>query len=99
MTNRALRALMPKAAMVLAATLVIVILTGAGVPPSERQEGDVPISEIAEVIKRGEAASITVKGDSLNVVTTDGRRLESRKEAGGLLTDTLRNYGVTDRCP
>src|SRR3989338_1696813 len=55
----------------------------------------IPISEVAADITRGDVASITVSGESLEVTYEKGGIVRTaRKEGGVALTETLANYGV-----
>jgi len=58
-------------------------------------KNEIPISQIVSEINRGNIKSIGVKGDSLEIVFTDGKTAQSKKEAEASLTDTLMNYGVS----
>ncbi len=52
------------------------------------------IQEVAEKVNAGDVKSITVKGNSLELVLVDGKKALSRKEEETGLSETLRNYGV-----
>ena len=52
-------------------------------------------SKIVSEINGGNIKSIGVKGDTLEVIFTDGKTAQSKKEAEASLTDTLMNYGVS----
>ncbi|MFH0712644.1 MAG: ATP-dependent zinc metalloprotease FtsH [Candidatus Jorgensenbacteria bacterium] len=52
------------------------------------------IYEVAEKVNTGNVRSITVKGNSLEVVLKDGSKAISMKEEETGLSETLRNYGV-----
>jgi len=58
-------------------------------------KNEIPISQIVSEINGGNVKSIGVKGDSLEVIFTDGKTAQSKKEAEASLTDTLMNYGVS----
>ncbi len=62
---------------------------------SSEEPEEVTLSELATLVIDGEVASIIIKGESLEVETTDERALVARKEVGTALSDTLRNYGVS----
>lgn len=63
-------------------------------------EGDEPeeatLSEIAASIKEGRVESITVEGDDLEIVFADGGEAVAQKETAVGLSETLRNFGVTE---
>ena len=54
------------------------------------------MSELAAKIKAGEVKEIAVEGDSLAVKMADGKELVSKKEAEAGITETLKNYGLTE---
>ena len=58
-------------------------------------KNEIPISQIVFEINGGNIKSIGVKGDTLEIVFTDGKIAQSKKEAEASLTDTLMNYGVS----
>jgi len=58
-------------------------------------KNEIPISQIVSEINGGNIKSIGVKGDSLEVIFSDGKTAQSKKEAEASLTDTLMNYGVS----
>ncbi len=55
----------------------------------------IPISQLAGDIISGGVKTVTVTGDNLDVVYTNGADKQSQKEAGVALTQTLVDYGVT----
>ena len=58
----------------------------------------VPIAQVAEMVRQGSISSISVKDDRIVAVNRKtGELLESRKEAGVGLVDTLTNLGVTSQ--
>ena len=58
-------------------------------------KNEIPISQIVSEINGSKIKSISVKGDSLEVIFADGKIAQSKKEAETSLTDTLMNYGVS----
>ena len=58
-------------------------------------KNEIPISQIVSEINGNKIKSISVKGDSLEVIFADGKIAQSKKEAEASLTDTLMNYGVS----
>jgi cell division protease FtsH len=52
------------------------------------------ISQVTEKINAGEVKSITVNGNTLQLVLNDESKATSRKEEETGLSETLRNYGV-----
>jgi len=64
---------------------------------SEEGPEQIPVSTVAEQVKRGEVMKVTIKGDTLEIDYKDEswKATESKKEPDTALTDTLANYGVT----
>lgn len=56
---------------------------------------DIPLSTVATDVAAGKIESITVIGDSLDIVYTDGTVKTSRKDPAATLPETLITYGVT----
>ncbi len=55
---------------------------------------EVAISQIADDINAGKISSITVEGDSITAVYTDGSTKMSHKETESSFSQTLNNYGI-----
>ena len=55
----------------------------------------VSLSTVATDVAAGKVASVTVNGDSLNLVYTDGTTKTSRKDPAAGLAETLATFGVT----
>ncbi len=56
---------------------------------------EVPISEVAQSVTRGEVQTILVEGQTLTLTLKNGSIQESKKEPEASLSETLANYGVT----
>jgi cell division protease FtsH len=56
---------------------------------------DIPLSVVAADVAAGKVKSITVKGDALDLVYTDGTAKASQKDPSAGLPETLATYGVT----
>ena len=56
---------------------------------------DIPLSAVAADVAAGKMRSITVNGDSLDLVYVDGSEKASRKDPAAGLPETLATYGVT----
>ena len=56
---------------------------------------NVGVSQIAQDVRGGLVSSITVQGDSLDVVYKDKTEKTSNKESDSSITETLTRYGVT----
>jgi cell division protease FtsH len=55
----------------------------------------VPISQLSTDIKSGLVKSVTVHGDSLDIIYKNGNKKSGKKEETEALSQTLVNYGVT----
>ncbi|OHB24775.1 MAG: cell division protein FtsH [Parcubacteria group bacterium RIFOXYD2_FULL_52_8] len=81
----------------LTAILVVLLLGGLystfvqNNPPPE----EISLSALAQEIQTGKVTSISIEGDTLTVIETDGKKKVSKKEAEAGLSSTLVNYGVT----
>ena len=53
------------------------------------------LSQVAQMVNAGQVKSMTVSGDDIAIMATDGTLKSSKKENESALSDTLRNYGVT----
>ncbi len=80
-------------------TTVIIFLILGGIysliVDNKQKAADIPISVLAADVGKGLVTSITVKGDTLDVVYKDGATKRSKKEDGTALTQSFVNYGVT----
>jgi cell division protease FtsH len=56
---------------------------------------DISLSQAATLVNEGKVKDITVKGNTLNLTTTDDALKVSKKETEAGITETLKNYGVT----
>ena len=57
---------------------------------------EVPISEFASMISKGDIKSISVEGDKVISLKDDNTEVISKKETGVSILDTLKNYGVKE---
>ncbi len=71
-------------------------LLPAGQAQSAEQIPQISISQVAAYAKAGQISRITVDQDNLDIALTNGSSAKSRKEPGIGLTQTLRNYGVSE---
>jgi cell division protease FtsH len=78
--------------------IVIVLLvslyrgvSNANTAPAEQ----VPLNTIARLAQEGDLRRVVVQGDNLTIVKNDGTRLQSRKESGVSVVETLRSLGVS----
>jgi len=62
-------------------------------PFEEPQE--LTLNILVQKINTGEVESITVKGNALEILLTDGTEARSRKEPESSFSESLRNYGVS----
>lgn len=81
----------------LGALLIFLVLIGAYMfltdPGAPSQS--LAISELADRIRSGQVTTIVVNGDTLTAELTDQTTIESRKETGASVAETLSLYGVT----
>ena len=56
----------------------------------------IALSELVTEIRAGNVKAITVSGDDLAIQLADSSERASKKESEAGLTETLKNYGVTD---
>lgn len=61
----------------------------------EKAPSVVPLTQVARMVSAGEVKSVTVDGQDLSLVKTDGTKLKSKKESSAGLVETLASYGVT----
>ncbi|MDP3004477.1 MAG: ATP-dependent zinc metalloprotease FtsH [Candidatus Azambacteria bacterium] len=54
----------------------------------------ITLSELVSKINNGEISKIVVRNDDLNITLKDNNNYSAKKEIGGSLTETLKNYGV-----
>jgi cell division protease FtsH len=74
--------------------IFLVISTYSVIAERQRQDTEIPVSQLAIDVTEGIVSEIIVKGDQLEVKYDSGDEKKSKKEAGTALTDTLVNYGV-----
>ena len=55
---------------------------------------DVPLGEAVEYIKNGEVQSVTISGDSVEILLKDGSKLIADKESSISFDDVLKNNGL-----
>ena len=55
----------------------------------------VSIGEVADSIRRGDAATLTIKDQRITVESVDGEQVQSRIESGTGLVETMASLGVT----
>lgn len=92
-----------KAVRPLALLVLVVLLVFIGsslLPPSQAQSAEavpeINISQVAAYAKSGQISRITLDGDNLELSLSNGNSAKSRKEPGIGLTQSLRNFGVTE---
>ena len=81
----------------IATTLLVFFVLAAGYSFVADKGTDIPVisvSELASDVSKGLVTSVSVKGDALNIVYTDGIEKTSKKESDSSLSQTLVNYGV-----
>ena len=80
----------------LLAILTLLVLTSAYslFSNSKPKIEEIPLSQLAQGIERGEVSSIKVRGDKLSIMYGNGVEKSAAKEAGTALSTTLKNYDV-----
>lgn len=73
---------------------LVIAMVATLLMPSEKSTV-VSISQIAQEVTNGTISQITVRGNKLDVVKTDGTHLSSKKEPEASLSEALSNYGVS----
>ncbi len=56
---------------------------------------EITISQVVQMVNAGEVKTITVSGNTLDIIAVDGTEKVSKKETETGITETLKNYGVT----
>ena len=79
-------------------SLVLVLLAGLYIlyQPATTQPTAIGIGVLAEKLKKGEVKEIVVKRDTLTVTLANDEKATATKESEAGLSETLKNYGVTD---
>lgn len=62
---------------------------------STKKPGTVALSEVAHLVSAGEVKTISVTDQELVITKKDDTKVESKKESGTSLGETLASYGVT----
>ena len=81
----------------LATTVLIFLILMSGyslISSLIRPSNDIPFSDVAADVATGKVSSITVSGDSLNLVYADKSTKTSRKDPSAGLPEALATYGV-----
>jgi cell division protease FtsH len=88
----------PISSYIFSTLLIFAVLTAlySAIGGKGAQSERIPVSDIAELTKAGQVASIVVNGQDLTVTKTDGTIVESQKEPDGTLVETLAAYGVDE---
>ncbi|HVB96648.1 MAG TPA: ATP-dependent zinc metalloprotease FtsH [Chloroflexota bacterium] len=80
-------------ALIIAVPLGWLVLTLPQAFP--KSDPTVPISEVAADVARGSVRALTVQGDTVDVLYSDGRTTQTVKESGQSITEALLSEGVT----
>lgn len=81
----------------LVAVVIFALLSGAYslIVKLTSKTTEISLSEVAQMVNKGEVKKITVSGNTLDIIATDGSEKVSKKETEAGITETLKNYGVT----
>ncbi len=81
---------------ILTALLIVgVMLLIASNVSENKKIGKVTISELSQMVQKGEVKEINVELNDVQVVKNDGTKLSGKKEMEGTLTESLINLGVS----
>lgn len=82
---------------IIVAIIIFALLSGlySLISGKGNKAAEVSISDVAHMVNAGEIKSITVSGNTLDIVAQDGSLKTSKKETETGITETLKNYGVT----
>ncbi len=59
------------------------------------QSDIIPIAQVAQMVRAGDVAQLSIKDDRINIVSPTGETFQSRKELDTSLVETMRNLCVT----
>jgi len=76
--------------------LVLLFVFFSFLAPGENPLPDMALSDLIDKVRTGQVEQITAQGDALVVRLRDGSEALSRREDGSPLSQTLRNYGVSE---
>ena len=79
------------------AGLAMLMIAAMFLQPAQPAPSELALSDLATAVRAGEVSSIVVRGDTLDVTMQDGKTAIARPEPNASLTESLRNYGVTDQ--
>ena len=81
---------------IIVAVLVFALLSGAYslLVGGAKKVEDISLSQVAQMVNANDIKSITVKGDTLDIVAGDDTLKRAKKEMESSLSETLANYGV-----
>ena len=82
----------------IASTVLIFMLISAlyiAISGGARESKNIPISDLAVAVEKGDVEKILVEGEKLTVTFKDEEVRESKKEVEASLSETLSNYGVS----
>src|SRR5258708_1569015 len=84
---------------ILTVVIVFLVITSAYTALSSfgKSDPDVPISEVAKQVMAGGVKKITVEGDKLIAELENGTTIRSKKEHEASLSETFKNYGVSEQ--
>ncbi|MEK9167763.1 MAG: ATP-dependent zinc metalloprotease FtsH [Patescibacteria group bacterium] len=74
--------------------MLVIALYGL-ITENKKNVAEIPLSEVATLVTKGEAEKILVESDKLTLTLKGGEEKISKKETGVGLGETLANYGVT----
>jgi len=78
-----------------AVIFILIIILYIALATSSAKVTEVPLSELAVSVSKGDVKEIIVEGDKLTATYSDDKKSESVKESDLAFSQTLINYGVT----
>ncbi|MEK7542699.1 MAG: ATP-dependent zinc metalloprotease FtsH [Patescibacteria group bacterium] len=82
--------------IIIALFLFLAVTFSSFVELSGNKPSEISISALAEKIQAGEVKSVAVSGENIDIVFSDDSKAVSKKEAEAGITETLKNYGVSE---
>lgn len=76
--------------------MIIISVVFAEITGTTKEVKKITLSELSSQIEAGEVKKISVSGDAIEATLQDDSLVETRKEGEAGLTQTLKNFGVSD---
>ncbi len=76
--------------------LIVISVIFAEITGTTKEVKEITLSELSSKIEAGEIQKISVSGDTIEATLKDGGFVETQKEGEAGLTQTLKNFGVSE---